>query len=343
MKKSLLLTSLLGLGLFLGSCGTQKEESQEVNVYTHRHYDVDQEIFDKFTAQTGITVNVVNASADELIERLVSEGEQSPADVLITVDAGRLNRAQSMNLLQPIQSEFLNNTIPSEFRDPEGHWFGITYRARIIAYSKERGDVNLVESYEDLTKPELAGKVLIRSSDNVYNQSLLASIVAASGEEEAEKWAKGMVTNFAREPKGNDRDQVKAIASGEGDYAVVNTYYIGLMLTSDNEEEKKAAESIGIIFPNQEGRGTHVNVSGLGVTKNAPNKDNAIKFIEFLANEEAQNTLASFNFEYPTNPNVKRDALLDTWGDFKRDPINLASLGINNEAAIKIFDKVGWK
>lgn len=343
MKKSLLFTSLLGLGLFIGSCGTPKEESQEVNVYTHRHYDVDQEIFDKFTEQTGIKVNVVNASADELIERLVSEGEQSPADVLITVDAGRLNRAQSMDLLQPIQSEFLNNTIPSEFRDPEGHWFGVTYRARIIAYSKERGDVNLVKSYEDLAKPELAGKVLIRSSDNVYNQSLLASIVAANGEEKAEEWAKGVVANFAREPKGNDRDQVKAIASGEGDYAVVNTYYIGLMLTSENEEEKKAAEAIGIIFPNQENRGTHVNVSGVGVTKNAPNKDNAVKLIEFLAGEEAQNTLAGFNFEYPTNPNVKRDALLDTWGDFKRDPINLASLGINNEAAIKIFDKVGWK
>lgn len=343
MKKIFVWATLAGLGIFLGGCGSQKSDSQEVNVYTHRHYDVDQELFAKFTGETGIKVNVVNASADELIERLASEGEQSPADILVTVDAGRLNRAKQIGLLQAVQSEYLETTIPEQFRDPEGHWFGITYRARIIAYDKTKGDTALVKNYEDLAKPELKNTVLIRSSDNVYNQSLFASIIAANGEEMAETWAKGVVSNFAREPKGSDRDQVKAIAGGEGVYAVLNTYYIGLMLNSENEEERKAAHAIGIIFPNQGNRGTHVNVSGIAVTKNAPNKDNAVKLIEFLAGDYAQGILANTNYEYPTNSNIQRNTLLKSWGDFKIDQINLGSLGDFTEAAVRIFDRAGWK
>jgi iron(III) transport system substrate-binding protein len=336
----LLTTSVLGVAC----AGEQKtEQAQEVNVYTHRHYEADQALFDEFTAETGIKVNVVNASADELIERLATEGAESPADVLITVDAGRLNRAQDRDLLQPVQSELLTSHIAPEFRDPEGYWFGITYRARIIAYAKDRVNPAEITSYEDLAKPQFKGKILVRSSDNVYNQSMMASMIAAHGEEKALEWAKGLVANFARDPKGSDRDQVKAVAAGEGDIAILNTYYIGLLLNGESEEERKAGESVGIIFPNQSDRGTHVNVSGVGVTKYAPNKDNAIKLIEFLSSPKAQSTLASINYEYPVHPEVKRAALLDTWGDFKRDPIHLALLGKYNEAAIKIFDQAGWK
>lgn len=341
MKKNSIIAGILFAGSFIFSCSNPSDTS-EVNVYTHRHYDVDQQLFDKFTEETGITVNVINASADELIERMASEGEHSPADILITVDAGRLNRAQARQLLQPVRSDILEATIPPHLRDAEGHWFGMTYRARIIAYAKDRVDPSLISSYEDLADPAWKGKVLVRTSDNVYNQSLLASIVIANGPEGAQKWAEGVVDNMARTPKGNDRDQIKGIAGGEGDLAIVNTYYIGLMLNSENEEERNAAQNIGIIFPNQADRGTHVNVSGAGVAAHAPNKENAIRLIEFLVGEYAQQQLASFNFEYPVNPEVAPTELLQTWGDFKKDAVNLATLGEHNENAVRIFDLVGW-
>ena len=327
---------------FLLSCGSG-EQSNEVNVYTHRHYEVDQELFNRFTDETGIKVNVINASADELIQRLETEGENSPADVLITVDAGRLNRAHERGLLQPVTSAYLQTAIPSQYREPDGHWFGFTNRARIIAYAKDRVNPADISTYEDLADPKWKGKVLIRSSENVYNQSLLASIIIANGSEQALEWANGVVSNFARSPKGSDRDQVKAIASGEGDLAVVNTYYIGLLLNSDNEEERKAGESVGLIFPNQEGRGTHVNISGAGVAAHAPNKENAIKLLEFLAHEHAQELLAKANFEYPINENVKKADLLENWGDFRKDGVNLGSLGQYNTEAVKIFDQAGWQ
>jgi len=337
-----LLLSVSAVGM--ACSGEQKaEQAKEVNVYTHRHYEADQQLFDQFTSETGIKVNVVNASADELIERLATEGAESPADLLITVDAGRLNRAQERGLLQAVQSDLLNQHVASEFRDPEGHWFGITYRARIIAYAKDRVNPAEITSYEDLANPKWKGKILVRSSDNVYNQSLMASMIAAHGEEKTLEWAKGLVANFARDPKGSDRDQVKAVAAGEGDLAIVNTYYIGLLINGESEEERKAGESVGLIFPNQGDRGTHVNVSGAGVTKHAPNKDNAIKLLEFLTGQQAQSVLAAVNYEYPIHSDVKRASLLDTWGDFKRDPINLALLGQYNEASIKLFDQAAWK
>lgn len=345
MKSITRLAFMLGISALGAACsGEQKaEQSSEVNVYTHRHYEADQKLFDQFTAETGIKVNVVNASADELIERLATEGAESPADLLITVDAGRLNRAQERQLLQPVQTELLNQAVAPEFRDADGHWYGITYRARILAYAKDRVNPADITSYEDLAKPQFKGKILVRSSDNVYNQSMMAAMIAAHGEEKALEWAKGLVANFARDPKGSDRDQVKAVAAGEGDIAIVNTYYIGLLLNGESEEERKAGEAVGIIFPNQGDRGTHVNVSGAGVTKYAPNKENAIKLLEFLASPSAQSVLASVNYEYPIHPEVKRASLLDTWGDFKRDTIHLALLGQYNEAAIKIFDQAGWK
>lgn len=325
------------------ACGDSSTKTQEVNVYTHRHYKADDELFNKFTEETGIKVNIVNASADELIQRLETEGENSSADILITVDAGRLYRAQSKDLLQPVRSEILEANIAPEFREKQGYWYGMTYRARIIAYAKDRVNPEDIKTYEDLADPKWKGKIVIRSSENVYNQSLLASIILADGEEKAKEWAEGVVANMARNPKGSDRDQVKAVASGEGDIAVVNTYYIGLMLNDENVEERKAGESVGIIFPNQDGRGTHVNVSGIGVTKYAPNKDNAIKLMEFLSGEEAQQVLANLNYEYPINPEATKASILKTWGDFKADPVELYKLGEFNSKAVMVFDEAGWK
>ncbi|MFD2203806.1 Fe(3+) ABC transporter substrate-binding protein [Shivajiella indica] len=338
--KSILIASF---GIILLSCGSSGEKEEIVNVYTHRHYEADQKLFDMFTEATGIKVNVVSASADELIQKLELEGANSPADVLITVDAGRLHRAESKGLFQPVTSETLNSNIPSKFRDPEGYWFGMTYRARILAYSNERVNPEELSTYEALAEEKWKGRILTRSSENIYNQSLLASIIANDGKEAAEQWAAALLANMAREPKGSDRDQVKAVAAGEGDVAIVNTYYIGIMLNDANEEERKAAEKISIFFPNQEDRGTHINISGAGVTKYAPNKDNAIKLLEFLSTKESQEFLANINFEYPVNPKAEFSDLLKQWGSFKADDLNLSVLGDNNSDAVIIFDKVGWK
>ena len=334
---------ILGLTTLFFACGESPKSEEAVNVYTHRHYTADDELFSEFTEETGIKVNIVNASADELIQRLETEGADSKADILITVDAGRLYRAQSKDLLQPVRSEILEANIAPEFREKEGYWYGMTYRARIISYAKDRVDPEEIKTYEDLTDPKWKDKILIRSSENIYNQSLLASIIVADGADKAKEWAEGMVANMARDPKGSDRDQVKAVASGEGDIAVVNTYYIGLLINEGNDEERKAGESVGIIFPNQDGRGTHINVSGIGVTKYAPNKDNAIKLMEFLSEEKAQQTLANLNYEYPINPKASKAAILKTWGDFKADPVELYKLGEFNSEAVMIFDEAGWK
>lgn len=334
---------ILSLMTLFVACGDSSKSEEVVNVYTHRHYKADDELFSEFTEETGIKVNIVNASADELIQRLETEGENSKADILITVDAGRLYRAQSKDLLQPVRSEILEANIGPEFREKEGYWYGMTYRARIIAYAKDRVDPEEIKTYEDLTDTKWKDKIVIRSSENIYNQSLLASIILADGEDKAKEWAEGIVANMARNPKGGDRDQVKAVASGEGDIAVVNTYYIGLLLNDENVEERKAGESVGVIFPNQDGRGTHINISGIGVTKYAPNKDNAIRLMEFLSEEKAQQTLANLNYEYPINPKASKASILKTWGDFKADSVELYKLGEYNSKAVVIFDEAGWK
>ena len=321
----------------------QPAAEQVVNVYTHRHYDTDKQLFAAFTKATGIKVNVTNASADELIQKMEQEGEQSVADVLITVDAGRLQRAKDKGLLQPATSDKLAANVPAKFRDPEHTWYGLTYRARVVAYSKDRVDPATLTTYEALTDAAWKGKILVRSSSNIYNQSLMASVIVANGKEAAKTWAEGMVANMARSPKGNDRDQVKAVAAGEGDLAIVNTYYIGKLLNSDNEEEVKAGQAVGIFFPNQDGRGTHINVSGAGVARHAPNKANAIKFIEYLTDGPAQQLFAEANYEYPVKEGVPAAQLLQSWGTFKSDSINLSLLGVNNREAVMLFDEAGWK
>ncbi|MEM8566087.1 MAG: Fe(3+) ABC transporter substrate-binding protein [Bacteroidota bacterium] len=321
--------------------GTETSE-QVVNVYTHRHYEVDQRLFKQFEEETGIKVNVVNANADELIQKMEAEGNASPADVLITVDAGRLARAKEKGLLQASNSEFLTSIIPDHLKDSGNQWFALTKRARIIVYAKDRVTPEELSTYEALTDEKWQGKVLIRSSANIYNQSLLASIIANTGEDKARNWVAGMVENMARTPKGNDRDQVKAVAAGEGDLTVVNTYYLGRMLNSKDPLEVDAGNKVGIFFPNQDDRGAHVNISGAGVAKYAPNKENAVKFIEFLASKPAQEVFARANYEYPIHPEVPPTELLQSWGNFKEDQLPLSKLGKYNKLANLIFDAGSW-
>ena len=320
-----------------------KTNNESLTLYTHRHYDSDKLIFSQFEESTGIKVNVVKANADELIQKMESEGDQSPADLLITVDAGRLVRAKNKGLLQVANSEFLNNHIPSHLKDTENHWFGLTKRARIVVYNKEKVNSNELSTYEDLINDKWNKKILIRSSSNIYNQSLMASIIANNGDSIAKVWAEGMVNNFARPPKGNDRDQVKAVLAGEGDLAIINTYYLGKLINSKDSNEVAAGQSVNVFFPNQNDRGAHVNVSGIGLAKFAPNKDNAIKFIEYLASKEVQEIFAQANYEYPVNIEAKSSDLLSSWGDFKEDKLSLTKLGELNKKAVIIFDEVKWQ
>ena len=348
MRTLLLLLVMTSFGLFT-SCKakkseeTKKESIEELNVYTHRHYKADKELFNAFQTETGIKVNVINAKADELILKIENEGEQSPADVLITVDAGRLVKAKNKNLLQSIDSEILDKNIPKHLRDQDKQWFALTKRARVIAYVKSRTSASQLSTYEALISPEWGNKILVRSSANIYNQSLLASIIANQGKERAEAWVQGMVKNMARSPKGNDRDQVKTIVAGEGDLAIINTYYMGKLLNSKNPNEVEVAKQVALFFPNQEGRGTHINISGAAVLKYAPNKENAVKFIEFLSGEKAQKVFSSANYEYPANPKVEASDLLKSWGAFKEDTLNLSELGKRNKEAVLMFDAFSWK
>lgn len=317
----------------------------EVNVYSSRQEQLIKPILDKFTAASGIKVNLVTGKDDALIERLKLEGENTPADLLMTADAGRLFRAKDLGLSQAVESEVLKTAIPENLRDPENQWFGLTYRARPIFYVKEKMKPEDLSTYADLADPKWKGKICVRSSDNIYNQSMLASMIASQGTEAATKWAEGFVKNFARPPEGGDRDQLKAAAAGICDLAIANTYYYGQMLAGEAAEDKAAAEKLAIFWPDQgeQGRGTHINISGVTVTKAAKNKENAVKLMEYLVSDEAQAWYAEHNQEYPVKTAVPASSLLKTWGDFKADSINLSELGKHNAEAVKIMDTVGWK
>jgi len=340
--QKLLFTPILFVA-FLVACNNGSTDKNEVNIYTHRHYDSDQKIYDAFTEKTGIKVNVLKAKADELMVRITQEGERSPADILFTVDAGNLEKAKASNLLQPIESEVLSNNIPAHLRDTENMWFAQTIRARVIIVDSAFQFLDSLKNYEDLAKPLFKDKVVMRSSSNVYNQSLMASLVAHLGEEAAFNWAKNVVGNMAREPKGSDRDQVKSIASKQGEISLVNTYYLGQMANSENDEEINAVKAVKIIFPNQENRGTHINVSGAGVAKYAPNKENAIKLLEFLSEVEAQEILSTSNYESPVNAKVIPASSFISLENIKTDNISLSVLGKNNATAVKLFDEAQWK
>jgi iron(III) transport system substrate-binding protein len=314
-----------------------------VNVYSHRHYDIDQQLFARFTEETGIRVNVVTGSADELITRLQTEGASSPADLLITVDAGRLHRARERGLLQPVQSAVLEQNVPARFRDPQGHWYGLTVRARVLVYARHRVQPDEIATYESLATPEWRGRVLVRSSENVYNQSLLASMIAQVGEPAALQWAEGIARNLARSPSGGDTDQVKAVAAGVGDVAISNTYYVAKLAASDDPQEQRVYQQIGVVFPNQGDRGTHINVSGAGVTAHAPNRDNAVRLIEFLVGDEAQRLYAEGNQEYPVRAGVPVSAVLQSWGEYRAEEIDLVRLGELNSQAVMLSDRARWR
>ena len=317
--------------------------SGEINLYTHRHYNSDKLLFKAFTKKTGIKINVIKGSADQLIQRLQTEGENSPADILLTVDAGRLVRAKNLGLLQPVTSPLLIKQIPSEMRDLDGYWYGLTVRARALIYSKERVKQNQLSTYEDLAHKKWRGRIVVRSSNNIYNQSLLASIIAANGELDAYKWAKSVRSNMARSPRGSDRDQARAVASGLADVAIMNTYYLGVMANSSDKKDQDVVKKIAVFFPNQNGRGTHINVSGAGITKSSKNKEEALKFLEFLTNENSQKVFSSANYEYPLKINEHNSTILKSWGQFKYDPLSLSVLGEKNTQAVKIFDRAGWE
>ncbi|MGB3507881.1 MAG: Fe(3+) ABC transporter substrate-binding protein [Microcoleaceae cyanobacterium] len=327
----------------LGKSNRGLAQGGAINLYSSRHYDTDQALYDSFTKKTSIKVNLIEGKGDELIERIKSEGANSPADVFITVDAGRLGRAEEAGILQPISSSTLNSSIPANLRSPDNLWFGFSKRARVIVYDKGKIKPSDLSTYEDLATDKWKGKILIRSSNNIYNQSLVASLIEVHGMSDAENWAKAFVSNFARPPEGNDTAQIKAVAAGIGDIGLANSYYVGRLAKSDKAEDKAVIEKIGMFFPNQNGRGTHINISGGGVVKTAPNKEGAIKFLEHLASPEAQKIFSEGNNEYPVVEGVAIPSVLSTYGNFKSDPVNVAVYGKLNSEAIKLMDRVGWK
>ncbi len=334
--------SLGALGLLL--CGTALAQADVVNIYSSRHYKTDEALYTGFTKQTGIKVNRIEAGEDALIERIRNEGPRSPADVLVTVDAGRLWRAEQLGLFQPVNSGVLESRIPANFREPGGQWFGFSMRARVIAYNKDKVRPGEIQTYEELADPKWKGRVCMRSSTNIYNLSLMGALIDHLGEQKAEAWAKAVRANLAQEPKGGDTDQLKAVAAGQCDVTVSNQYYYARLARSDKADERKAAERIDIVFPNQKTWGTHVNISGAGVLKTAPHRDAAVKFLEYLASDEAQRYFADGNNEWPVVANVKLDnPVLNALGDFKRDRLNVAVLGRNQPSSQKIYDRVAWK
>lgn len=348
------LTALLSVSLLAG-CGAAPKENapaspaptpakeQAVNVYSARNYAVDAKLFAEFTKQTGIKVNVVEGKAEELIERLKREGASTPADLFITVDGGVLNNAKESGVLQPMTSPTIETNVPKELRDKDNQWVGFATRARVIAYSKDRVKPEQLSTYEDLANSKWQGKVLVRSSTSLYNQSLMAALIEVNGEQGAQTWAEGLVKNMARKPEGGDRDQIKGIAAGAGDIAITNTYYYGQMTVSKDAEEVKAAEKVALFFPNQGTSGTHFNISGAGLTKHAKNKENAIKLVEFITGAESQATIAKENFEFPVNPKAEKPELLKAWGNIKMQQIDWAKLGVNNKKALEIMTKANWK
>ena len=320
-----------------------KTQTQELNLYSSRHYNTDDELYERFTSQTGIKVNLIEGKADELIERIKSEGANSPADVLITVDAGRLWRAEQAGLFAPVSSQVLTEKIPANLRHPDNMWFGFTKRARVIMYNKNTVDPAQLSTYENLADPQWKGKVVIRSSSNIYNQSLVAGLIEVHGEEKVEEWCRGLVSNFARPPEGNDRAQIEAVAAGFADLGVANTYYLPRYAQDADPTKQAIFQQIGVFFPNQSDRGTHVNISGGGLVKNAPNKEGAIAFLEYLVSPAAQTFFAQGNNEYPVVAGTPIDPIVGSFGTFKEDTTNVSAYGANNAMAVQIMDRAGWK
>ena len=314
----------------------------QLNIYSSRHYDTDEKLYSDFTDQTGITINRIEGKADELLARMQAEGANSPADVLITVDTSRLSRAKNMELLQPVESAVLEERIPANLQDTDNDWFGFSQRSRIIFYAKDTVDTPPM-TYLGLADPAYKGKVCIRSSSNEYNQTLLAAMVTHYGEEKATAWAQGVVDNMARAPQGGDTDQLRGLVSGECEIAVSNTYYFARALRTDVDGVSADIDKIGWVWPDQEDIGAHMNLSGAGVAANAPNRDNAIKFLEYLSSDSAQAYFSAGNDEFPAVKGVELAESVAKLGAFKADDVNLSDVAENIPTAQKIFDAVGWE
>ncbi len=314
-------------------------QGQAITLYTSRHYDTDRLLYEGFTRETGIRVNVVQADAPNLLARLKSEGSNSPADILMTVDAANIGRAQAEGLFQPVRSPLLERRIPAALRDPQGHWYSLTRRVRAIMYNRERVQPAELSSYADLADPKWRGRLISRSSSSVYNQSMLAAMIALRGEPATEAWARGIVANFKRPPQGNDTAQILAVAAGEADLTFVNTYYLPRLMKSNQESDRQAAARVGVFFP----RPAHVNVSAAGVLKTSRNRTGAQRFLEFLTSQEAQENFAAGNNEYPVVAGVPWAPELASFGAFVSEPVTVADMGRNNARAVQIADRAGWR
>jgi len=329
------------LALTAGSLPAIAQE-KILNLYSARHYQTDEALYADFTKQTGIKINRIEGKEDELLERIKNEGANSPADIFITVDAARLAQADALGLFAPVKSKALEERIPENLRTMD--WFAFSTRGRVIIYNKAAINPDEVRNYEDLANPKLKGKICVRSGSHPYNLSLGSALIHHLGEAKTEEWAKGLVSNFARAPKGGDTDQIKAVAAGECQVAISNTYYIVRLMRSDKADDKKAMENIGIVWPNQASLGTHINISGGGVLKSAPHKDEAVKFLEYLTSDKAQAYFANGNNEWPVVKSaITKNPELESLGEFTADKINVGTLSKNTAKAQKIFDRAGWR
>jgi iron(III) transport system substrate-binding protein len=342
-----LLAALAG-ALALTACAEQEEtaapgDAGVVNLYTARHYDSDLILYERFTEQTGIRVNRIEGNADQLLARMQAEGEASPADLFITADAGALWRVQNAGLLQPVQSEALSTAIPANLRDPEGRWFGFSRRARIVAYDQARVQPADVDTYEDIASPRFRGQLCVRSADSVYNLSLVGALIEAWGPDRARQWVEGVVANMARPPEGGDRDQIRAVGAGVCQIALTNSYYYIRLASGDDAADREITTRVKLAFPSLDGQGAHVNISGAGVAANAPNRANAIRFLEYLASAEVQTHVSQNNNEYPASPNVPVPAPVDAYADFQAHPMPVSAYGPRQAEALAMMSAAGWR
>ncbi|RZI43315.1 Fe(3+) ABC transporter substrate-binding protein [Herbaspirillum sp. HC18] len=338
LRSALVALSLAGLAMPVLA------QEKVLNLYSARHYQTDEALYSNFTKQTGIKINRIEGKEDELLERLKNEGANSPADVFITVDAARMAQADALGLFAPVRSKVLESRIPAHLRAPDGDWFAFSTRARVIIYNKDTVNSADVQNYEDLANPKLKGKVCSRSGSHPYNLSLGAALIQHLGEAKTEEWARGIVANFARAPKGGDTDQIKAVAVGECQVALSNTYYLVRMMRSEKADDRKLMEKVGVVWPNQKSFGTHINISAGGMLKNAPHKEAAVKFLEYLASDEAQAYFANGNNEWPVvSGAVGKNAELESLGQFKADVLNVGTLSRTTVQAQKIFDRAGYR
>jgi iron(III) transport system substrate-binding protein len=351
MSRRLGLLAAAALSVTLAACGQQQDkagtaagaDSKVLNLYTARHYDADQKLYDLFEQQTGIEVKRIEGRPDELIARMKAEGAASPADVFVAADAGALWRAQDAGLLQATSSEILNGTIPANLREPEGHYYGFSRRARVVAYDPAKVQASEIADYAALATPRFKGKICARSGDNVYNLSLVGALIEAWGEERAKAWVEGVAANLARPPEGGDRDQIRAVAAGVCEVALTNSYYFIRMQNGEDANDRAIANRLTLGFPSIDGKGSHVNISGGGITANAPNKANAIKFLEFLASPEAQTIVTESNFEYPAAQGAAPAASVVPHTQFTAHPMNVSRYGINQPKAQSMISAAGWK